>query len=95
MPDTRQCRLVGKSTYERLGLSVHITPLEPGWEGYVTLEFKNHTDWPIHLYPGMGTCSIGFFRLSDRPIRPYDGKYQNQENRVVLPRVATEEMNYG
>lgn len=78
---------VGKSTYARSGLIVNVTPLEPAWRGYVTLEFMNALPIPTLVYPNEGICQFLFFRGS--PCRTnYDdrgGKYQDQVG-VVLPR---------
>ena len=62
---------LGKSTYARCGIIVNVTPLEPGWEGYVTLEFSNTTPLPAKIYA----------TYADR-----DGKYMGQTG-VTLPKV--------
>jgi dCTP deaminase len=72
---------LGKSTYARCGIIVNVTPLEPGWEGHVTLEFSNTTPLPAKIYAGEGACQFLFLRgdvpcevsYSDRK-----GKYQGQ-----------------
>jgi dCTP deaminase len=79
---------IGKSTYARCGLVVNTTPLEPGWEGQLTLELYNAAPMPIRLWPDEGVCQIVFFR-GRRPEVTYDereGKYQGQEG-VVGPRL--------
>ena len=53
---------VGKSTYARCGIIVNVTPLEPGWEGHVTLEFSNTTPLPAKIYAGEGACQFYFLR---------------------------------
>lgn len=77
-----------KSTYARCGIVVGVTPIEPGWEGYVTLEFSNTSSAWARIYVGEGICQFQFHRgepctvtYADR-----DGKYQNQVG-VVLPRM--------
>lgn len=80
---------VGKSTYARCGLVVNVTPLEPDWEGYVTLEFSNTTPLPAKLYANEGACQFLFFRSSSPCTTSYGdrkGKYQNQVG-VTLPRL--------
>lgn len=80
---------VGKSTYARSGLIVNVTPLEPGWRGYVTLEFMNALPIPTLVYPGEGICQFLFFK-GGSPCRvsyaDRGGKYQDQVG-VVLPRM--------
>lgn len=78
-----------KSTLARCGLSVTITPLEAGWEGYVTLEISNKTNLPIKLTPGMGISQVLFFKGNEPCEISYsdrNGKYQNQPAQPVLPR---------
>lgn len=78
-----------KSTLARCGLCVTVTPLEAGWEGYVTLEISNKTQLPIKLTPGMGICQVLFFRGNDSCAVSYgdrNGKYQGQPPEPVLPR---------
>lgn len=80
---------VGKSTYARIGLVVNTTPLEPGWNGYLTLEFANTTPWPIKVYPNEGVAQV-FFLTGDFPEITYaarNGKYQNQGPEIVTARV--------
>lgn len=82
---------VAKSTYARCGLVVGVTPLEPGWEGQVTIEISNTTPLPAVVYANEGICQFLFFRGA-RPCRtPYDsrgGKYMGQKG-VVLPKLNT------
>jgi len=88
MPDDVMAICVGKSTYARNGLIVNVTPLEPGWEGFVTLELSNTTDLPSVVYVGEGICQFVFFR-GERPSVSYAdraGKYQGQTG-VTLARV--------
>lgn len=80
---------VGKSTYARCGIIVNVTPLEPGWEGHVTLEFSNTTPLPAKIYAFEGACQFLFFK-GDKPCKTsYDmraGKYMGQVG-VTLPKV--------
>jgi dCTP deaminase len=80
---------VGKSTYARCGIIVNVTPFEPEWEGYVTLEISNSTPLPAKIYANEGLCQILFFQ-SDEPCEvsyaDKRGKYQNQEG-IVLPKL--------
>jgi dCTP deaminase len=80
---------VGKSTYARCGIIVNVTPLEPGWEGHVTLEFSNTTPLPAKIYAFEGVCQFLFFK-GDQPCEiSYDkrqGKYMKQTG-VTLPKV--------
>ena len=71
------------------GLCVTVTPLEAGWEGYVTLELSNKTDSPIKLTPGMGICQVLFIHGNESCEVSYadrNGKYQDQPAEPVLPR---------
>ena len=71
------------------GLCVTVTPLEAGWEGYVTLELSNKTDSPIKLTPGMGICQVLFIHGNEPCEISYadrSGKYQDQPAEPVLPR---------
>jgi dCTP deaminase len=79
---------VGKSTYARCGIIVNVTPLEPEWEGHVTLEFSNTTNLPAKIYANEGVAQVLFFE-SDEPCettyRSRGGKYQGQRG-VTLPK---------
>lgn len=81
---------MNKSTYARVGLEVRTTPLEPGWEGYVTLELFNHTDAWVPVYVGEGCCQLLFLK-GDAPCETSyadrGGKYQNQPAEPILPRL--------
>ena len=79
---------VGKSTYARCGIIVNVTPLEPGWEGHVTLEFSNTTPLPAKIYAGEGACQFLFLRGSEKCLTSYKdkkGKYMGQTG-VTLPK---------
>lgn len=80
---------LGKSTYARCGLIVNVTPLEPGWEGHVTLEISNSTPLPAKIYAHEGIAQFLFFKGSSICEVNYadrDGKYMNQTG-VTLPRI--------
>lgn len=80
---------LGKSTYARCGIIVNVTPLEPEWEGHVTLEFSNTTPLPAKIYANEGVCQFLFFK-GDQPCdvsyKDRAGKYMNQTG-VTLPRL--------
>ena len=80
---------VGKSTYARCGIIVNVTPFEPEWEGFVTLEISNTTPLPARIYANEGLCQILFFQ-SDEPCETSyadrQGKYQKQQG-IVLPKL--------
>ena len=79
---------LGKSTYARCGIIVNVTPLEPEWEGHVTLEFSNTTPLPARIYANEGVAQFLFFE-SDEPCElsyaDRAGKYQGQKG-VTLPK---------
>jgi len=79
---------LGKSTYARCGIIVNVTPLEPEWEGHVTLEFSNTTPLPAKIYAGEGIAQMLFFQsdeVCDVSYRDRGGKYQGQTG-VTLPK---------
>jgi len=80
---------VGKSTYARCGIIVNVTPFEPEWEGFVTLEISNTTPLPAKIYANEGLCQILFFQ-GDEPCetsyKDKSGKYQKQQG-IVLPKL--------
>ena len=79
---------VGKSTYARCGIIVNVTPLEPEWEGHVTLEFSNTTNLPAKIYANEGVAQLLFFQSDEAcavSYRDRGGKYQEQKG-VTLPR---------
>lgn len=81
---------VGKSTYARCGIIVNVTPLEPEWEGHVTLEFSNTTQLPAKIYANEGACQFLFFQIDEICATSYKdrgGKYMKQIG-VTLPRIA-------
>jgi dCTP deaminase len=85
LPDDMVARLEGKSSLGRLGLLIHSTAgyVDPGWNGYLTLELSNVANLPITIYPGMKIGQISFFRLTTAAEVPYGSagtrsKYQGQ-----------------
>lgn len=80
---------LGKSTYARCGIIVNVTPLEPGWEGHVTLEFSNTTPLPAKIYANEGACQFLFLKGNEPCEVSYknrSGKYQGQKG-VTLPKL--------
>ena len=80
---------VGKSTYARCGLIVNVTPFEPEWEGYVTLEISNTTPLPAKVYANEGISQVLFFQSDEVCEVSYadkKGKYQGQQG-LTLPRL--------
>jgi len=80
---------VGKSTYARCGIIVNVTPFEPEWEGFVTLEISNTTPLPAKIYGNEGLCQVIFFESDEACEISYKdkkGKYQSQQG-IVLPRI--------
>jgi len=80
---------LGKSTYARCGIIVNVTPLEPEWEGNVTLEFSNTTPLPAKIYANEGVAQILFLgadEVCETSYRDRGGKYQGQKG-VTLPRI--------
>jgi dCTP deaminase len=88
MPPDVRANCVGKSTYARCGLDVHVTPLEPGWEGIVTMEISNQSPLPIAVYPMEGIAQLEFIRIPgiERTYAQKNGKYMGQRG-ITLPRM--------
>ena len=79
---------LGKSTYARCGIIVNVTPLEPDWEGHVTLEFSNTTPLPAKIYANEGVAQMIFFEsdeVCETSYKDRGGKYQGQTG-VTLPK---------
>ena len=79
---------LGKSTYARCGIIVNVTPLEPEWEGHITLEFSNTTSLPAKIYANEGVAQLIFLEASEECEVSYkdrNGKYQGQRG-VTLPK---------
>ena len=80
---------LGKSTYARCGIIVNVTPLEPAWEGHVTLEFSNTTPLPAKIYANEGVAQFIFLKGNEKPEITYadrNGKYMKQSG-VTLPKI--------
>jgi dCTP deaminase len=80
---------LGKSTYARCGIIVNVTPLEPEWEGHVTIEISNTTPLPARIYAGEGICQFLFFKsdqVCEVSYADRGGKYQKQRG-VTLPKL--------
>lgn len=89
IPRTVLTICVGKSTYPRCGIIVNVTPFEPEWEGFVTLEISNTTPLPAKIYANEGIAQVLFFEADEVCITSYadkKGKYQKQQS-IVLPRL--------
>ncbi len=80
---------LGKSTYARCGIIVNVTPFEPEWEGFVTLEISNTTPLPARIYANEGIAQVLFFEGDEECEISYadkKGKYQKQQS-IMLPRI--------
>jgi dCTP deaminase len=80
---------LGKSTYARCGIIVNVTPFEPEWEGYVTLEISNTTPLPAKIYSNEGLCQVIFFEsdeVCEVSYKDKSGKYQSQTG-ITLPKI--------
>ena len=89
MPPTVLGLCLGKSSYARCGIVVNITPLEPGWEGHLTIEISNTTPLPARIYSFEGIAQVLFFEAGTKPEVSYavrKGKYQGQQG-ITLPKV--------
>jgi len=89
MPRNVLAICLGKSTYARCGIIVNVTPFEPGWEGYVTIEISNTTPLPAKIYANEGIAQVIFFEADEECAVSYadrSGKYQKQTG-VTLPRI--------
>ncbi|MBS3789260.1 dCTP deaminase [Candidatus Bipolaricaulota bacterium] len=90
MPKDLMGICLGKSTYARCGIIVNMTPVEPGWEGHLTIEISNTTPLPAKVYANEGIAQILFFE-GDEPELTYadkSGKYQGQEEKIYHADVA-------
>ena len=89
VPRNILCLCVGKSTYARCGIVVNVTPLEPEWEGYITIEISNTTPLPARIYAHEGIAQVIFLEADEVCEVSYadrKGKYQRQKG-IALPRV--------
>ncbi len=90
MPEKVIAICFGKSTYCRCGILVNISPLEPTWEGYLTMAISNTTPHPAKIYAGEGIAQLLFYECDEAPEVTYKdrkGKYQAQQG-IVLPKVS-------
>ncbi|MFB6282757.1 MAG: dCTP deaminase [Halobacteria archaeon] len=91
IPDRVMVLAVGKSSYARCGVEVNLSPAEPGWQGYLTLELSNSSPSDTKVYANEGICQLVFLESEyGRPEQTYPertGKYQNQPDRVVVAKV--------
>ncbi len=81
--------VLGKSSYARTGIVTNFTPLEPGWEGHITIEISNTTPLPAKIYANEGIAQVLFFQSDEAPEVSYadkEGKYQGQVG-ITLPRL--------
>lgn len=79
----------GKSTYARCGIIVNVTPFEPEWEGFVTIEISNTGSLPAKIYANEGIAQVIFFEADEEPLISYKdkkGKYQSQ-TQITLPKI--------
>ena len=87
MPPNLKATCIGKSTYARAGLIVNTTPIEPGWQGYITLELVNTQPLGLKVYCDEGIAQLEFHEI-EPSITPYGNrKYQFQSDKPTLPRV--------
>lgn len=88
MPEDVLAICLGKSTYARVGIHLNVTPLEPGWEGEVTIEISNATRFPVAVYAGEGIMQVLFLRGSKAEMNyaKRNGKYQGQRG-ITLARM--------
>lgn len=92
IPRNVSCIVIGKSSYARCGIIVNVTPLEPEWQGYVTIEISNTTPLPARIYANEGIGQVLFLESDEECEVSYadkQGKYQGQEG-IVLPRIDRE-----
>lgn len=91
VPDDVLVLVIGKSTVARAGINCLCTPLEPGWEGHITLEFANGTSIPNRFYANEGVLQLVFLKGDRQCLTTYagrQGKYQGQRGEIVLPKVG-------
>ena len=89
VPRNILCVTTGKSTYARCGIITNVTPFEPEWEGFVTLEISNTTPLPAKIYANEGIAQVLFFESDEACQTSYadrQGKYQGQQG-IVLPTI--------
>ncbi len=92
IPRKVSCIVIGKSSYARCGIIINVTPLEPEWTGYVTIEISNTTPLPARIYANEGIGQVLFLESDEECEISYadkKGKYQGQQG-IVLPRIDPE-----
>jgi dCTP deaminase len=77
----------GKSTYARCGIIINVTPIEPGWSGYLTMHIANPTPFPARIYANEGIVQVMLVQLSSNVAQAYTGHYQDQGAKVQLAAV--------
>ena len=89
MPSNVIAICLAKSTYARCAVAVNVTPIEPAWKGYLTLEIANHSPGDVRVYADEGICQLLFFEGDpcDTTYEDRSGKYQNQPEKIVTARV--------
>jgi len=90
IPDNVIALVIGKSTYARCGITINCTPMEPGWQGYLTIEISNTTPLPARIYANEGIAQALFFQGSAKCAMTYadkGGKYMHQDEEIVLPKM--------
>lgn len=93
IPRNVMCIVMGKSTYARCGVIINVTPLEPDWEGYITMEISNTAPLPARIYANEGIGQVLFLESDEECETSYAdkrGKYQRQQD-IVLPKVEKDE----
>jgi dCTP deaminase len=87
MPPSIMGQCEGKSTYARCGIIINVTPIEPGWTGYLTMHIANPTPFPVRIYANEGIVQVLLIQLSSNVEQAYTGNYQNQGANVQLAAV--------
>lgn len=88
MPRTVLAVCIGKSTYARCGLIVNVTPLEPGWQGYITVEISNTTPLPAKVYANEGIAQLLFFESNEPCMVSYADRFGKYMDQPAIPVVA-------
>lgn len=89
MPADLMAQVGDKSTWARRGLAIQNTLIEPGWEGWLTIELSNHGGYTMEIMAGMPIAQIIFMQLAEPTEQPYSGKYSNQADEPVSARLET------
>jgi len=97
VPDNVLCIVLGKSTYARCSIIVNVTPLEPGWQGHITIEISNTAPLPARIYANEGIGQVLFFESDEACELSYaarKGKYHQQMG-IVLPHIEARRAEKG